>query len=178
VASKPRSIKTSEIKTSEIGTLAEQVVAQWLTDQGWEILHRRWHCRWGELDLVACSPQQNPSLTQTTIAFIEVKARSRGNWDHNGLLAVDAKKQAKLWQAAELFLADSPHLANCSCRFDVALVTYIQSPRSNKAIAPSPPSPTPNQQLDLLTPVQLGKAIAIANYHLTLQHYIPSAFGT
>ncbi|NJL23491.1 MAG: YraN family protein [Leptolyngbyaceae cyanobacterium SM1_3_5] len=101
-----------------MGIAAEALVADWLIAQGWAIEFRRWRCRWGELDLVARQVQPTP-----TIAFVEVKARSRGNWDADGLLAITPQKQAKLIQAAQLFLADRPHWAEYTCRFDVALVS-------------------------------------------------------
>ncbi|NJN91478.1 MAG: YraN family protein [Leptolyngbyaceae cyanobacterium SL_5_14] len=125
--------------TQTIGVLAEDLVADWLIGQGWEVLQRRWHCRWGELDLVAkgfVSDSKN-ATPQPTLAFIEVKARSRGNWDANGLLSITLRKQAKLWQAAQLFLAEQPELAELPCRFDVALVSYGRSP------VPSPSELTP-----------------------------------
>ena len=37
----------------DIGVLGEDLFARWLQSSGWEILHRRWRCPWGELDLVA-----------------------------------------------------------------------------------------------------------------------------
>ncbi len=37
----------------DIGVLGEYLVAQWLQTRGWIILHHRWRCRWGEIDLVA-----------------------------------------------------------------------------------------------------------------------------
>lgn len=103
--------------TDELGIQAEAFVADWLMAQGWTIECRRWRCRWGELDLVARQMQPMP-----TLAFVEVKARSLGNWDANGLLAITAQKQAKLVQAAQLFLADHPQWADWTCRFDVAIV--------------------------------------------------------
>lgn len=108
-------------KSTDLGLAAEAFVADWLIAQDWAIESRRWRCRWGELDLVA--RQMQPILT---IAFVEVKARSRGNWDADGLLAITPQKQAKLVQAAQLFLADRPQWAECACRFDVALVS-VQS---------------------------------------------------
>ncbi|MEO1146235.1 MAG: YraN family protein [Cyanobacteria bacterium J06638_22] len=103
-----------------LGTRAEQQVGEWLTAAGWELLHHRWHCRWGELDWVAIAPAQPPD--PRSLVFVEVKARSRGSWDANGLQAITPAKQARLWQTAEVFLAEFPDLAVLPCRFDVVLV--------------------------------------------------------
>lgn len=105
---------------SSLGSRAEQQVGEWLAAAGWELLHHRWQCRWGELDWVAIAPPQPPD--PRSLVFVEVKARSRGNWDGNGVQAITPAKQAKLWQAAELFLAAYPDLATLPCRFDVVLV--------------------------------------------------------
>ncbi len=159
------------------GILGEELVAKWLNQQGWQILHRRWQCRWGELDIIAMknSPFRNNSgqnfLNLPILAFVEVKTRSRGNWDQDGLLAVTESKQTKLWQTAEMFLSDRPELADYSCRFDVALVrcNYIQKN------SPFPIAPSPEEQLSELT-VEIGNSVELAGYQLILQNYISSAF--
>jgi putative endonuclease len=167
-----------------IGTLGENLVAEWLQHQGWEILHRQWHCRWGEIDIIALGTdteiedketQQNYQLRMSnypfpithsqfpTLAFVEVKTRRRGNWDADGMLAVSAAKQAKLWQTAEIFLSDRPDLANHPCRFDVALVRCEPSLPNTHQILPSTAT---NSQVALT-----------GNYCLALQQYIRSAFS-
>ena len=148
-----------------MGILAEDLVAQWLLNQGWSIHQRRWRCPLGELDLVAQLPHRQ-------IAFIEVKARSRGNWDADGLLAITPQKQEKLRKAAHFFLAKHPHLATFPCRFDIALVAAQRT--ASKAISTEELSPQPFSQSDFV-PV-MGQPIAIGIYRLTLQHYLEGAF--
>jgi putative endonuclease len=118
----------------DIGTQGEEFVAQWLQTQGWQILHRRWHCRWGELDLVALlNPAEHSGdrscRSEPTLAFVEVKTRSSHNWDAGGMLAINTRKQSKLWKAARLFLAKYPDLSELPCRFDVALVHHKPGPK-------------------------------------------------
>jgi putative endonuclease len=162
-----------------IGELGENLVARWLTAQGWQILAQNWHCRWGELDLVA---QRLPISTARTenlrsplndhgLAFVEVKTRSQGNWDSDGLLAITAQKQAKLLKTAQLFLAKHPHLAELPCRFDVALVQYrqIRQPSviladQGAAIAQALPIPV------------LGQPLNLGDTQLTLAAYLEGAF--
>ena len=54
-----------------VGAAAEDRAADFLIEQGYTIVTRRWSCRGGELDLVA--------LDGDTLVYIEVKARS-GRW--------------------------------------------------------------------------------------------------
>ncbi|NEP83583.1 MAG: YraN family protein [Okeania sp. SIO3C4] len=156
------------------GLLGENLVAKWLTQEGWQILHRRWQCRWGELDIIALKTfplEDNPAQKFPILVFVEVKTRSRGNWDKNGLLAVTETKQAKLWQTAEIFLSDRPELADCSCRFDVALVKCNYTQKNY----PQSKFLSLEEQLSKLT-IKVGHSVELAGYQLVLQNYIPSAF--
>ncbi len=106
----------------DIGVLGEDFIAQWLQSSGWKILHRRWRCRAGEIDIIATNLD--------TLAFVEVKTRSAGSWDAGGLLAITPQKQAKLWKTAQSFLATYQEFADYACRFDVALV-YCEKRSTN-----------------------------------------------
>ena len=107
-----------------LGVYGEQLVENWLIQQGWEILYRRWHCRWGELDIVAKGYHaQGGKLSSEILIFVEVKTRSHGNWDLDGRLSITRAKQRKLWTSARLFLTRHPYLAQLPCRLDVALVS-------------------------------------------------------
>lgn len=140
--------------TRHLGNLGEQLVANWLSQRGWQVVGQQWHCRWGELDLVAVSAPQD------CLAFVEVKTRRSGNWDELGALAITPRKQAKLWKAAELFLLAHPDWAELPGRFDVALV------QCEKLVGWQSMGHAPDEQ-----------AVLIADgYRLTLQDYIVAAF--
>ncbi|QIR37759.1 YraN family protein [Tolypothrix sp. PCC 7910] len=145
----------------DIGDVGEDLVAQWLQSTGWSILHRRFMCRWGEIDIIA---QSNDSPAQnSTLAFIEVKTRSPGNWDMGGRSAITTKKQTKLWRTAEIFLAQHPDKADYPCRFDVAIV-YCQKISENFYETISNP--------------QVLATSVVAGYQFQLQEYIPAAFDS
>ena len=160
-------LSNDSLSRADLGQRGEDCVAAWLRYQEWQILSRRWHCRWGEIDLVA-----QPRFLQSpdelgAIAFVEVKTRSHGSWDHNGLLAITPSKQQKLWKTAQTFLADSPHLANWSCRFDIALVCHQR--RAAAGIEKSVARSGSSSPLWRMPSPQAG-------YEFILQDYITSAF--
>ncbi|MGL5509908.1 MAG: YraN family protein, partial [Microcoleaceae cyanobacterium] len=93
-------VETKRQASQRVGILGEDLVTIWLAGQGWQILKKRWRSPWGEIDIIARKMQGN----QSEIIFVEVKTRRAKNWDEDGLLAVSATKQVKLWQAAELFV--------------------------------------------------------------------------
>jgi putative endonuclease len=145
----------SPFNYADIGKIGEDLVARWLESTGWEILHRRFWCRWGEIDIIA-------QYQDTTLAFIEVKTRSSGNWDEGGKNAVTPQKQAKIWRTAEIFLAEYPQKADYSCRFDVALVHYQSI--SKKLLKPT-----------IIEEVSLA-SLSVSGYNFKLQEYILAAF--
>jgi putative endonuclease len=171
----------------DIGALGEDLVAKWLAECGWNILHRRWRCRLGEIDIIAeggieekgirvrgKGEEENGGLGKIkssnilstsptpTLAFIEVKTRSAGSWDAGGRNAIALRKQQKLWRTAQMFLAKYPQKADYDCRFDVAIVFSQEIAKKRKESENS----------------QSLASITVSDYNLMLQEYIPGAFDS
>jgi putative endonuclease len=141
-----------------IGNLGEKLVDRWLQLQGYRILHKRWHCRWGEIDLIAT--KKMPPI----LAFVEIKTRNYRNWDANGLLAINNTKQAKIIKTANLFLAENPDLESYPCRFDAAIVSHDRTQEIT------------DLEIEAAT-IEIGRSIIISSgWKLTLLEYIENAF--
>ncbi len=93
------------------GIRGEAELAAWLRRHGYELLAHSYHCRFGEIDLIARKGK--------TLCFVEVKLRSHTEF---GLPreAVTARKQEKLRKTALFYLSE--HELDCPARFDVAEV--------------------------------------------------------
>lgn len=172
----PNPSDNSVSRRTDKGILGEELVAEWLRQQEWQIVEQRWRCRWGEIDIIAMKNYTLATMESLPpiLIFVEVKTRSYRNWDQDGLLAVTKAKQAKLWQTAEIFLSHRPDLADYSCRFDVALVKYNYSQKNFSAMKVL----SPQEQLSKST-IKLGNPILLTGlgYQLILQDYITSAFA-
>ena len=99
----------------ETGALGEQAAADYLLEKGYELLARNWHCRWGELDLVA--------RKEEILAFVEVKTRKPGAMV-SPLEAVNRTKRRKLIRSAQAYLMELGE-TELQPRFDVAAVTVF-----------------------------------------------------
>ncbi|MFM7448161.1 MAG: YraN family protein [Leptolyngbyaceae cyanobacterium] len=153
----PRQHKQLDLN-SDPGRLGEEWVGRWLQARGWLTLQHRWHCRWGEIDLIMGERQLNQAGI-SGLAFVEVKTRSQGNWDADGVFAISLTKKKKLWKTAECFLAARPDLADLPCRFDVALVYCRSLVGQSMTVSDRP-----------------GSSTVMGGYHFTVQDYIVNAF--
>jgi putative endonuclease len=142
----------SKKNTTKIGNTGEKLVSLWLESQDWTILNHHWHCRWGEIDLIAQKKSTN------YLAFVEVKTRSQNNWDDDGLLAIDIKKQLKISRTAATFLTNNSIFSECFCRFDVALVNYQKQRYGDRQLK------------------QKAAELIESGYQFTLSQYLESAF--
>ena len=143
----------------DIGALGEQLIVRWLELHNCKILQQNWHCRWGEIDIIAQDSKDK------TILFVEVKTRSKNNWDEDGVLAINSTKQEKIINTASLFLAKYSQLADFPCRFDAALISYIKTKQEAEV-----------KKIEQLQDFDLGMPVEIASYQLTIKKYIQSAF--
>ena len=95
-----------------LGRWGEAKAAELLRQRGYTIVAAGYHCRFGEIDLIA--------TTDKYLCFIEVKLRKDASFAP-GRAAVDRRKQARLRAAAACYLAQHPENV-LQPRFDVAEV--------------------------------------------------------
>ena len=92
-------MKEKQTYQQHTGQQGEDLAADFLQEQGYQILDRNYHSRFGEVDLVAEKDQ--------TIVFVEVKARTN---DRFGLPeeSVTPEKLEKIYDTALLWLQEHP----------------------------------------------------------------------
>ena len=102
-------------RQSSAGRFGETLTADKLIRDGWTIVARNWHSRWGELDIVASRGN--------TLAFVEVKTRADRALVR-GAQAVTRTKMIKLVRTAlEYIYRCSVDVNETYLRFDIAEVT-------------------------------------------------------
>jgi putative endonuclease len=91
-----------------IGTQGEEIAAQFLMERGYQIVSRNFHCRFGEVDIIA---RKNEYLV-----FVEVKLRKNTEYGAPREY-VTFTKQKKIKTTAAYYLTF--HQENTMVRFDV-----------------------------------------------------------
>lgn len=99
-------------KAQELGSQAERVAEEYLRQHGLRVAARNWHCRWGEIDIVA---EQGDELV-----FVEVKARRSLKFGTPEESFTRAKQQ-KLLRTAWTYL-DSVKATDRDWRFDLIAI--------------------------------------------------------
>jgi len=97
--------------TTAVGRAGEEAACQFLTAQGYRILHRNLRFRAGELDVVA--------EEDGTLVFVEVKTRSGSSYG-TAAEAITPRKREQLVRLAFIYLARQGQ--ERPCRFDVVTV--------------------------------------------------------
>jgi len=101
----------------QTGLSAESRAAAYLMAKGYRILAKRFRTPHGEIDLVA--------KRRNLVAFIEVKARATLD---EAAFAVTPRQQARIINAAQLWLAARPEYAEFELRFDAILIAPRRLP--------------------------------------------------
>lgn len=95
-----------------LGDCGEEYTVRYLEEQGFHIVERNWHSRYGEIDIIAVNEQY--------ILLVEVKTRRAGSMIP-GEQAVTPQKQQRLVLTAQCYLQRYP--TELQPRFDVAALT-------------------------------------------------------
>ncbi|WP_377938535.1 YraN family protein [Alloscardovia venturai] len=114
-----RRIPSRRAHSQALGAFGEDYACEYLTKQGWTIIERNWHCRYGEIDIIARCPEPS-GTTDSLLVFVEVKTRTSQAYG-TGLESIDASKQQHLRKAAILWLSSQKMEADSSptlVRFD------------------------------------------------------------
>lgn len=94
---------------AEIGAFGEEFTVKYLKKQGYKILERNFHSRFGEIDVIA--------VKKGVVAFVEVKTRGE-NAIYSPREAVDFYKQQKCVKTAQMYLVNND--VELQPRFDVS----------------------------------------------------------
>lgn len=92
------------------GAREEQLALDFLLARGLRLVTRNYRAKTGELDLVL--------RDRDTLVIAEVRKRSHAAFA-DGAESVDARKQRRIVQTTQLFLAANAEFADCPVRFDV-----------------------------------------------------------
>jgi len=117
--------KKKTVQTDNKGQEKEQQACDWLKQQGFTVLQQNYHCRGGEIDIIALSPSPT-SLPFTkikpnqepTLVFFEVKYRKNSQHGHPAEF-VTPQKQHKIQLCAQHFLLKHAQFDDLPMRFDV-----------------------------------------------------------
>jgi putative endonuclease len=84
-------------KRVSLGQKGEDIAARSLQENGYEIVTRNWHCREGEIDIVA--------RHEDTLVFVEVRTR-RSDRFGSPEESITAAKRARLVSACQTYLME------------------------------------------------------------------------
>jgi putative endonuclease len=97
------------------GDLAELVACNYLENMNYQIIHKKWRCKIGEIDIIA--------LDQDIIVFIEVRSRYLSSQFGSAIESIDLRKQRKLKAVAMQYL-HFQHMHHHTVRFDCITVEW------------------------------------------------------
>jgi putative endonuclease len=101
--------------TKKLGDDGEEIAVQYLLDNGYEILERKYVSHKKEVDIIAKSPDD-------VLVFVEVKTRSNDNFGEPEY-ALTKSKQKSIIRVAEEYLYEKD-IVDTSVRFDVIGIEF------------------------------------------------------
>lgn len=100
-------------KNKSTGKRGEELAARFMIDRGYTIIDRNWHCRAGEIDIVA---RQNEEWI-----FVEVRTR-HARTTETAFESITPQKQERFTAAIYSYLAQLPDPDTVNWRADVVAV--------------------------------------------------------
>ncbi len=99
------------------GSTEENLAAQYLQQQGYQIVEQNYYCKGGEIDLII--------LKKKALHFIEVKARKNSNFGHPAEF-ITSTKQQRLIKCAQFFLLKNPKYQDYTMQFDLVSLLNLE----------------------------------------------------
>ena len=96
------------------GISGESIAARYLEQNGYEIIERNWYCRWGEIDIIARSPDG-------ILVFAEVKSCGESNKFGDPLEWITPSKIRKIVKSTRQFLFEN-EIDDTPVRFDILTI--------------------------------------------------------
>ena len=100
--------------TTARGQRAEELAAEHLCSQGYQLLQRNYRCKVGEIDIIARHGD--------VLCFVEVRSRRSATFGHP-LETVDRRKQTRIIRATQHYLT-AHRCGDAPVRFDVVAIVY------------------------------------------------------
>ena len=107
------------------GNNGEKLAARHLSRHGLKPVARNYHCRQGEIDLIATDGR--------TLVFVEVKLRQDDSHG-SAIETVTIKKRQRIILCARHFLMQHSRFASYPCRFDIVGITASQGAQGYKVL--------------------------------------------
>lgn len=94
------------------GVRGEELACDYLHQQGYKVLHKRYKTKFGEIDVIV--------RKEDIICFVEVKLRASLE---QALEAVTPRSRKRIEQSALFFISENADVSCCDLRFDVIAIT-------------------------------------------------------
>ena len=101
------------INTKVIGNEGENKALEFLLRNGYELLHKNWRTRFGEIDIIV--------KKDNIIVFVEVKSLPKGNLDYLSKV-LNKDKQERIIKTSKRFLLNNRQYSNSYIRYDVIVI--------------------------------------------------------